>query len=407
LGLGLTAKGKDRLALFIESNFKDGNQYQQARGLKQTLFNQDGLLLYKLAYQNNTMQPQDIVRKTNAILENEDTSPAVKYYLTQLNAILWDSKQPINPVTLNQALQLIETIPIKSAVRGFFTLKNADMVERLREHKQPTVNQTAPPTAIKGPEVSSKEYPLFERIHQDLRQIRPEVLQFTDSAEIRAKIKAPKPAWKHDYPREEGQVMNNYIGGWQTSESTTNESKNEHTAYVDFQRDTSIRGMRGKEDDEVTDLLSYLIKDTKYPDDKKEQVMHWLQEKGGQGLHDFIKKMIREYGPEAFMNAETLSFDWTIEKGELVCNYEMVINSLIMDDGMKINNGKGELVEVGMRFDPSNATPIMQVKAQFGVVIDENSVFPKMNNLQVTSYCPALIKPENTDELEDSNTNVI
>ncbi|WP_133137349.1 hypothetical protein [Legionella rowbothamii] len=368
--------------------------------------------------QDNVDEVHNRVNKIIAYIEENFPNPdeAVNRHFIYIKSLLkqsfsGDSSNEINIAKLYEAIHYIETIKIRTQ-SSFFSrssttvMSMADkMVEKgecilpIHERAQKAIIGTPSP----GP-VPAKAEKYFGAVHHALVDLLSARYQFLKNEEKQEKIKKAPLKWNYNYPLDDelGEVMNQSIGEWQAHHSLMKSDPTK--AYTDFKRDIYIRGITAKTDQEVDDLLEYLVKSSSYSLEDQKVIKQWLQSNGGQEMNRFLDLLLvsGEFTPypAALVNTASLEQGWSIENGNVVFSYEAVIYSINMEGDIRVNNGKGQLV---IEDNPENikgksgnysVPPLMKIKSKIELNINEGVVTPSITALNVESYNSVLLNPE-------------
>ncbi|MGC1182566.1 hypothetical protein [Legionella sp.] len=331
-------------------------------------------------------------------------SKEIIQHLCFIKSILKQGMHPngnVNIAKIHEALHYIETIEITK--KSFFfqhteilmadaLSKNKETIlpEHERQLKSLSFSQKNPHQAI-----TSKDYSVFGLIHKTLSDLVINRLQFEKNAKNRLKLKKSPEVWVYEYPVVKGQVMNQAVGEWQADRMKLASSQYEpQKAYTDFQRNISIRGMIGQTEDEVTDLLNYLVVATNYSLDEKKSIKYWLEMKGGQDNNRFLDLLIASGAftsqmGSALLKTTSLEQNWTLENGKIIFFYESMVHALFVDGEVWVNNGLGVLAKEP---DPEQITseinqPLMHVCAKIELNINsDHKVIPQIIALKIISF---------------------
>ncbi|HRD70772.1 MAG TPA: hypothetical protein PK657_11570, partial [Legionella sp.] len=212
-----------------------------------------------------------------------------------------------------------------------------------------------------------------------------------------------KPAWNYSYPLEnESQVSNPAISEWQKETMENRPGDNLNTAFEDFIRSISIKGVVGKNENDVENLLEYLFDSTIYPEEDKGMLKTWIKTKGGQ-IMDVITAKLLFHGELSHQSMEILKSasiedNWTVAEEKVIRIIDRVIY------GLDFNNeyhywANGRLTPT-VDYEPVNdpaGKPILRVEVKIQLDIENKQVVPKVIHLTISSHTHDLI-PANRQE---------
>ncbi len=320
------------------------------------------------------------------------------------------SSDEVNIAKLYEAVHYIETIKIRPQSSFFSSQSNkvmtmADKMVQKGEFILPAQERAQKPISVissAGPvPVKSDEY--FGAVHHALVELISSRYQFLKNEEKYEKVKKAPVIWSYNYPLDEelGEVMNQSIGEWQAHHTPLQSESTK--AYRDFKRDICIRGITARSDEEVQDLLDYLVKGSSYSLEEQKVIKQWLEANGGQDMNRFLDLLLisGEFTPtpSSLVNTESLQQAWSIENGKVVFSYESVIYSINMDANVYVSNGKGQLVveenpeKIKDKLGNYHVPPLMRVQSKIELNINDGVVTPSITGLSVQSHSSGLVEP--------------
>lgn len=261
---------------------------------------------------------------------------------------------------------------------------------------------------IRQMDIPEKSYQTFARIHDILlHEIEPN-LRFVEETERQAKLKDPKKlAWVHSFKKTENQeIINDSIEEWQKSQMQPIEEQ-EQKKVGDFIRAWSIQGLVVKNEQELDELLTYLVQSANYPTEQEELLKHWIAVRGAQQVKAFTDIMINRgqitgHADVSSSDNLILHSNWTVEKGKLVFNFETAVFKLVFpaENQCRVNIAdKLAIKEVDFKVNTNDSRPIFKLKTKIELEVKDDPekeaiVIPKVKSLLVACNCRDIKKPE-------------
>ena len=352
----------------------------------------------------------DITRKNR-----QNINESLIFHLSALKSILMQSIKRnnadpaiINIAKIHEAIHYLETIPLKNKVQ-FFKKKSSTISEQLKKTKRIVLpeNELNQPSLIKyGLEkfysLSSSQEQFFIELHTTLFASFENYLSYKNTPMNQKKLSF-KPAWIYSYPLEnDSEVSNPSISEWQKETMEDRPGDNLNAAFEDFIRSISIKGVVGKNENDVENLLEYLFDNTIYPEEDKEMLKAWTKTKGGQ-IMDVITAKLLFHGELSHQSMEILKSvsiedNWTVAEGKAIRIIDRVIY------GLDFNNeyhywSNGRLTPT-VDYEPINdpaSKPILRIEVKIQLDIENKQVVPKVIHLTISSHTHDLI-PANRQE---------
>lgn len=286
-----------------------------------------------------------------------------------------------------------------------------------------------------GQIISADGYPAFQDVeaYHQIKQRKtfiPQTSLSSDERHILGSIHVSlmeeykKQTWYYTYPVISGQVINDVITEWQTSQRilcTTTDK-----AFDDFKRDTCIMNICGGEDKDIVARINTLVDSARgYPKKQdKELLKTWLRQNGGQTNNFFINDsfMMGHFTNDEPGNgphigwAKYLTQNWDVAYDKIILDYDVGVQTLNYDSTRTImKNSHGQTVIV----DPNDAEAdlklfksskrqiplLMRVKTRIQLDIVNGVVVPKIIKLETACYNNLLLSPKRLFQASDSKQN--
>lgn len=332
-----------------------------------------------------------------------------------LNQSIKDNK--VNIAKLHEAVHFLERIGVEENKYRFWEghehqlaeimVKNKEIILPESERQQPALTDFAHNSSYRLPR-NKRYFNIFGSIHGTLQDMLRDYMPFQKTRIVPNKITKVPSTWEFVYsPNEEGEVMNQSIGRWQASRMTLKTTPDR--ASFDYQRTISIRGMVAQNEEDIENLLQYLVEGSKYKEQEKETVKKWLRHNGDQDNLRFIDLLIGSGEFTAQKSAAILKtthggLNWTLEDGAIVMNIDLNVFALIIEGTNYINNNKMEMIEQSdVEQISSEGPPLLRFQAKITLSVNEEHVVePRVSLIKVTSYTPNLQPPSLHQEPTES-----
>lgn len=337
------------------------------------------------------------------------------FHLSYIKSILKQSSEAdgtINIAKVHEALHYIETIKTEKPVSFFSSNSQRTIADCLsaKDIILPETERSQRPIAFSSKEkpqaIPRASYKMFKTIHDKLTDAASGYLQYAKNEQVKRSLPNQKTAWSFPYPKDKTQeVMNQSIGDWQATQMELSDTPQK--AYNDFTRDISIRGMVGKTDKDVDNLLDYLIAGANYTKPEETIIATWLKRNGGQENNRFIDYLIMsgaytQDSPAANLRSESIEQGWTVEDGKIVMNCDIVSYALLIDGKVYSHENSRQLNEIEDTETVSQLKkPLLRFQAKISLDInDRGQVKPSIIDLKVSSFNQALSSPKSAYDAE-------
>ena len=319
-------------------------------------------------------------------------------------------RELVNIAIIQETMRYIESILIQTP-GGLFRSKSIyTLGEKLSREQKEIFPQLAQvkitPTFFASQTIPNENCAIFTGIHDKLREI------FGNNLALRKQL-ALAPLWVYSYPKNESShVIDPNIITWQRDHAVL--LAGDPAYHNDFVRDYSILNMLGKTNQNVDDLLAYLLERSKYNEEEKTLLLTWLKANGGQDNNRFIDLLLASgaYTNGTCANqfkSNGIVQNWTIsDTGTIIFQLETVLKGLVLNGEVYQTNPKTEYLEKVELIDDNshNLLPSMAIKATIELDVQAGIVLPHITDLVVSSFSNTLVRPAQSAPLEEATREI-